>query len=195
MGVVRATHFSHTKWATWAGSWVTFCGLGRFRVDIYHIGCRPFCTRPTRLPHHPRPGGYLPHPGHPGPSPIAPPAPPHLPGRPPLIIPSPILPQPPRSPHHPHRGHLPPLPPNRDTAPHAPQPRIRPPSQPRGDHPPEHCQAPRYTQRARSTGQYVRPHQLARPYLSPGIHVLPQRPPCRGTTPYPSSGPSSAPPS
>ena len=34
MGVVRAIHFSHTKWATWAGSWVTFCGLGRLRVDI-----------------------------------------------------------------------------------------------------------------------------------------------------------------
>jgi hypothetical protein len=34
MGVVRATHFSPTKWATRAGSWVTFCGLGRFRVDI-----------------------------------------------------------------------------------------------------------------------------------------------------------------
>ena len=34
MGVVRATQFSHTKWATWAGSWVTFCGLGRFKVDI-----------------------------------------------------------------------------------------------------------------------------------------------------------------
>jgi hypothetical protein len=32
MGVVRATRFSHTKWATWAGSWVTFCGLGRLRV-------------------------------------------------------------------------------------------------------------------------------------------------------------------
>jgi len=33
MGVVRATPFSHTKWATWAGSWVTFCGLGRLRVN------------------------------------------------------------------------------------------------------------------------------------------------------------------
>jgi hypothetical protein len=32
MGVVRATRFSHTKWATWAGSWVTFCGLCRLRV-------------------------------------------------------------------------------------------------------------------------------------------------------------------
>jgi hypothetical protein len=33
MGMVRATHFSHTKWATWAGFLVTFCGLGRFRGE------------------------------------------------------------------------------------------------------------------------------------------------------------------
>ena len=145
MRVVRATHFCHTNWATWAGSWVTFCGLGRFRVDIYHIGCRPFCTPVTRppptpvLPHAGAPSLIIPQPprttqDHP---PIAPPCSPPLPGRPPLIIPH----TPPTTqdlpPSSPTPGHLPPLPPNRGYRPPLPPNRgYRPPCSPNPGIPP-----------------------------------------------------------
>jgi hypothetical protein len=70
MGVVRATHFSHTKWATWAGFLVTFCGLGRFRVKKSRGICLGMATPGARAgvpevagvttPTHRAPPGVLP---------------------------------------------------------------------------------------------------------------------------------------